>query len=149
MKCKKHPRYKGIRKPKYSSKHPLGCSDCWKVYLFSPKPKLYEPDEKALEHLKTLTPEKIRESIEDFKKTNDWQKSDEPRDNRTGTCMICQGKIVARVTREYHGDPMHMIIGPGSRNQMTTVHHGFHCTRCGLKYEFPPPKDLNSVDGSA
>jgi|WetSurMetagenome_2_1015567.scaffolds.fasta_scaffold480500_2 hypothetical protein len=62
------------------------------------------------------------------------------KDERTGTCRVCSGKVVARVTRGYHGDPRHMIFGPGSRNQMTTKHHGFHCTTCGLKYEFPSPQ---------
>jgi len=67
----------------------------------------------------------------------------EPKDDRVGTCVVCEGKVVAKVTREYRGDPMHMIIGPGSRNQMTTIHHGFHCVTCGLKYEFPPPSREN------
>ena len=62
-----------------------------------------------------------------------------------GVCVVCSGKAVAKITNRYLGDPMHMIIGPGSRNQMTRTHHGWHCVSCGLKYEFcpkgPPGKD--------
>jgi len=32
MKCKKHPKYKAIRKPKRTEKYPRGCSQCWKVW---------------------------------------------------------------------------------------------------------------------
>lgn len=56
----------------------------------------------------------------------------------TGVCRVCGGEVVAKVTEEYHGDPMHRIIGPGARHQMRTVHHGWHCAGCGLKYEFVP-----------
>lgn len=56
----------------------------------------------------------------------------------TGICAVCGGKVVDKVTREYRGDPMRMIIGPGSRNQMSTVHHGWYCIACGIRYEFLP-----------
>lgn len=32
MKCKKHPKYKGINKPKVS------CIDCWRVYYLKHNP---------------------------------------------------------------------------------------------------------------
>lgn len=30
--CKKHKKYKAIRKPVSTEKHPDGCKDCWDVY---------------------------------------------------------------------------------------------------------------------
>jgi len=33
VKCKKHPKYKGIKEPRKTKKHPLGCSDCWRIYM--------------------------------------------------------------------------------------------------------------------
>jgi hypothetical protein len=30
--CKKHPTYKAMRKPRQTSKHPLGCGHCWQLY---------------------------------------------------------------------------------------------------------------------
>lgn len=56
----------------------------------------------------------------------------------TGECVVCEGKVIARITHEYLGDPMNFILGPGGRNQMSRIHHGWHCTICGLRYEFLP-----------
>jgi len=91
-----------------------------------------------------LTPEKIKEALaEGQKRIEERQKRrDRPHESRTGTCVVCGGQVIGSVTREYRGDPMRRIIGPGSINQMTTVHHGWHCTKCGLKYQFPP----NEID---
>lgn len=30
--CKKHKKYKAIKKPISTKKHPGGCKDCWDVY---------------------------------------------------------------------------------------------------------------------
>lgn len=92
----------------------------------------------------SLTKEAIKKQIEESmkagheKRLEAEKKTKYPEDKRTGVCVFCQGKVIARMSREYFGDPMHMIMGPGSKNQFTTVHHGFHCENCGLKYEFPP-----------
>lgn len=32
LRCHQHPRYKGVWKPKSTSKHPSGCAECWLVY---------------------------------------------------------------------------------------------------------------------
>jgi hypothetical protein len=32
MKCKNHPTYKGIRKPKQTNKFPKGCPECILIY---------------------------------------------------------------------------------------------------------------------
>jgi 3-polyprenyl-4-hydroxybenzoate decarboxylase len=88
-----------------------------------------------------------KEEIEKWKFDNEEAKierkkkqNESPKDDRVGECVVCNSKIIAKITSEYLGDFHHMIIGPGSRQQMTTIHHGFHCTKCGLKYEFPPQK---------
>lgn len=93
-----------------------------------------------------LTKEDIKKWLADNEKAVAERKkkqNEPPKDDRHGECVVCSGKVIARITHEYLGDPMHMIIGPGSRNQMTTIHHGFHCTTCGIKYEFPPPSREN------
>jgi hypothetical protein len=93
--------------------------------------------------------EKIKEILEEGRLERDAalkRRNSPPEETRTGTCVFCQGKVIGRISREYRGDPMHRIIGPGGRNQMTNVHHGFHCSRCGLRYEFPPPDEVDTYD---
>ncbi len=51
---------------------------------------------------------------------------------RAGTCMICDGDIVRKVTKE--------VI---KHVPTTKYDKGFFCAVCGLKYEFPPPKYLH------
>lgn len=31
-KCKQHPQYKAISKPRSTTKYPDGCPDCWKIW---------------------------------------------------------------------------------------------------------------------
>lgn len=55
------------------------------------------------------------------------------------SCVIpaCTGHIVEDRQRRYLGDPMHFILGPGSRNQMTsTTEH--YCGECGVSYHHLP-----------
>ena len=33
MKCKRHPKYQGIRAPTKTNKHLYGCGRCWEIYL--------------------------------------------------------------------------------------------------------------------
>ena len=33
VKCKKHPKYKGVKSPRKTKKHPKGCPGCWQVYM--------------------------------------------------------------------------------------------------------------------
>lgn len=93
--------------------------------------------------LPSVTAEDIRTAMEEaydqMEKDREEarRKRDNPVEERTGVCVVCNGKVVGRITREYVGDPM--IIGPGGRDQMRNIHHGWHCTKCGLKYEFPTP----------
>lgn len=55
----------------------------------------------------------------------------------TGTCVVCQGLVKAKVVMRPLG-PLRM----GGVNNSVKEHKGWHCTKCGLKYEFPP-KPLN------
>lgn len=48
-------------------------------------------------------------------------------------CSACSGKIVAYTELVYLGDPMSLIAGPGSRNQMTRKTTTY-CASCGLLY---------------
>ncbi len=58
-----------------------------------------------------------------------------------GCCAVC-GKTLVIETKtwsEYRGDPMLMIIGPGSRNQMTQASStAIYCKYCGLLYHVDP-----------
>lgn len=111
-----------------------------------PMPKGKSPLEGLAETLKNMTPEEHEEMRARVKKAMEERDQDEEdRQNQTGkyappkgVCVVCSGEVVAKVTREYRGDPMHQIIGPGGRNQMSSVHHGWHCVSCGLRYEFIP-----------
>ena len=33
MKCKRHPKYQGIRAPTKTNKYLYGCGRCWEIYL--------------------------------------------------------------------------------------------------------------------
>lgn len=52
-------------------------------------------------------------------------------------CSVCGGEIVVDEWSEYLGDPMLMIIGPGSRNQFTT-RRAIYCKDCGVSYHRLP-----------
>jgi len=64
----------------------------------------------------------------------------EPKFDVVGKCAACGGPIVRQVSSEYHGDPMHLIMGPGSKNQMTTLVH-LWCDDCGIAYHKEPTHD--------
>jgi hypothetical protein len=57
-----------------------------------------------------------------------------------GVCVVCQGKITGNYTQECIGDPNNIPIGPGSQDYYHWAFQGYHCTNCGLKYEFLPSK---------
>lgn len=105
------------------------------------KPKLWKPKQEDLEHIKTLkklTAEDIHRMIKESAeriKEDKRKRNEPPKDERTGSCVFCEGKVIARVTRVHHGE-----LRLGGHNSMRTIHHGFHCTECGLRYEFPPKR---------
>lgn len=55
-----------------------------------------------------------------------------------GTCVFCGGEVVEKITNVFDSMFGPPIFGPASRNQYIEVSEGFHCKRCGLKYEFVP-----------
>ena len=61
-----------------------------------------------------------------------------PEQPAEGTCVVCNGTVVEKLVSEFNPASGPLIIGPGSRGQYRNVSKGFHCTKCGLKYEFAP-----------
>ncbi len=57
-----------------------------------------------------------------------------------GECVVCEGKIVEDIVREYDPQTGPPVIGPGSRDQFRDVLRGYNCIGCGLYYKFPPRK---------
>jgi hypothetical protein len=51
---------------------------------------------------------------------------------------VCGGDVLEEQHLEYRGDPRHMIIGPGSQNQMRRV-VTYYCGTCYVSYRRPPP----------
>lgn len=54
-----------------------------------------------------------------------------------GVCVFCKTLTVKAVVVRQLIPGMIPIIGPGSCHQYQTVTTGYHCTTCGLRYEFP------------
>ena len=56
-------------------------------------------------------------------------------------CVIphCKGTIIEEKNREYIGDPMHRIIGPGGKNQLSLIIK-YYCSRCKIMYHSLPEK---------
>jgi hypothetical protein len=50
-----------------------------------------------------------------------------PEARKPPSCLVCGGSIKEKVE----------VWEDASRH--STASEGLHCTRCGLKYEFPPP----------
>ncbi len=92
-----------------------------------------------------LTPEKLREFQEKMiagvkeREAERKKKAETPPETKTGTCVICQGKVVGEYERavsnrnyytgrdQIHGVPRHVIWH----------FKGYHCEKCGLCYKFP------------
>lgn len=65
---------------------------------------------------------------------NPWGHEEE---KLTAKCVVCKRPLTKLSGSEYRGDPMHMILGPGSRNQMTHFTK-IYCDWCGLEYRHLP-----------
>ena len=61
----------------------------------------------------------------------------DPKPDPGPKCVVCEGPLTEKSWSSYVGDPMQMIIGPGSRNQMT-AQHAIWCPQCGLQYRSLP-----------
>lgn len=56
-----------------------------------------------------------------------------------GICRVCGGQIFEIIVRELDLSPGPLIMGPSSKQQQYhEASKGFHCTRCGIKYQFVP-----------
>ena len=67
-------------------------------------------------------------------------RKDEGGQEKTGfkcTGRECEGEIIREVSFQYLGDPMQMIIGPGSRSQRTQITE-LYCQECGITYHHLP-----------
>ena len=56
------------------------------------------------------------------------------------TCVVCKGTVIEEYTQVADRPFTQIPLGPGSRNCFSWRYDGCHCTKCGLKYEFLPPK---------
>lgn len=91
----------------------------------------------------TITEKKARKILEEVAETeanikNAQHQRAEAAFKHTGKpCAVCGTEIVREVRQEYRGDPMNLIIGPGSQNQMSTVIE-MYCEPCGILYHHLP-----------
>ncbi len=53
-------------------------------------------------------------------------------------CKVCGGPIVELLEVEHDPKSGPPVYGPASRRQFNEVSKGFHCKKCGIKYQFPP-----------
>lgn len=62
---------------------------------------------------------------------------------KKGTCVVCNGDVVQKITYHWRGPRRVGFDAKEKRNayNTSTAYHGYHCSKCGLKYEFPPPGD--------
>ena len=61
-----------------------------------------------------------------------------------GKCMVCEGRIVELFVEEYNPMTDLPVFGPRSENQFREVNKGYHCEKCGLKYQFVPPANASA-----
>ncbi len=60
-------------------------------------------------------------------------------------CVVCKMELRDETKKVYMGDPMHAIIGPGFKNQLTPV-RSIWCPRCGIKYHSLPVEGENDAE---
>lgn len=119
--------------------------------------KQKSPLEGFAETLKNMTPEEKEkwrnDAMERVKKAHEEEecKRNQPPASKTGTCVACRGLVKGEYV---HGlrpgvDRRFVPIGPGSRDYYGWQFKGYHCTRCGLSYKFPPPEGIVTAQGDA
>lgn len=95
-----------------------------------------------MDDVSKITAEKMKELLDkarEGRKQRDHDRYAKPK-CETGTCVVCKGVVTEEYTQVADRDFMHIPIGPASRDCFRWRHDGCHCTKCGLKYEFLPPK---------
>jgi len=98
-----------------------------------------------------LTP---AEKVEQFNKAaelarqraeDECKRRNMPPETPTGTCVVCGGLVKGVHQHGLRGGVDHrsVPIGPGGQQYYGWNFQGYHCEKCGLCYEFPPPPDWN------
>lgn len=136
-----------------------GCKACKKVKLKPSKTRKIDPKKvaealgaeevhKVLPHIKSfvdpnVTAEELRKAVGTG--TDYWIRREERLKERNkapeakkGACVVCNGTVTGEYRSECTTDFRNVPIGPGSRDYFHWVFQGYHCTKCGLKYEFCP-----------
>lgn len=96
-------------------------------------------DEEMTARFKKLQKELAGDSMNPICERNGDEVGDIPTE---GKCVVCQSVIVERRVEEFNpmfGPP---VDGPGSEKQFHIASAGYHCSKCGLKYDFIPPADI-------
>lgn len=117
--------------------------------------KQKSPLEGLKEYIEKMTPEEKEkwrnDAMEAAKKRREEEerKRNEPPESKTGTCVCCGGLVKGEYV---HGlrpgvDSRFVPIGPGGRQYYGWTFKGYHCTRCGLSYKFPPPEGIVTAKG--
>lgn len=91
-----------------------------------------------------LDPEKIREALKHAKSFDALERPDDEADRdgkHVGTCTACHGNVIQKIEHGYSLPTMRLPAGRASRKYRTTTKR-FFCSKCGISYEFPPPRVL-------
>lgn len=90
--------------------------------------------------MKELSPADVTRMFdESLKKIQEREKKkDEPPVYPTGKCVVCGGKVEAKVVRESNVDWDRIPLGPASKNYYHWAFKGYSCEGCGIKYETLP-----------
>jgi len=65
------------------------------------------------------------------------EKEEKREKTKTGTCKVCDGKVIQVHSSRSNTDWRRAIVGPGSKND-TINKVSYHCESCGLCYQFLP-----------
>lgn len=89
-----------------------------------------------------ITVEKMREILKDgiAKRVEAERERRAAPKVENGKCIICKGVVSGEYLQRADRDWMHIPIGPASQDCFYWEFQGYHCTKCGIKYEFLPPK---------
>lgn len=86
-----------------------------------------------------MTPEQWKEFHEQLRAKREitqaskrWHDAHGWKDGRTCRCRVCSGRVVSDV-RQKHDSRFPIMIG--GCNSMHTVHNGYYCEDCGIRYK--------------
>lgn len=93
-------------------------------------------DSKIEEPKDELTKEQRKAIEASLKRFRESREKLGPTETKQGTCVVCSGDVVKVTVRQRQAVRRDAIGGPS--HVVTVVKPGYHCTSCGLRYEFPP-----------